>query len=171
MKRIIFAILLIGTVFFTACGKKNDSSDATTTDAGNETAECSYTINNVNIVPGTDFADTLKALGEPLDYSEAASCYFDGMDKSYVYEGYTILTYPSGDRDFIQDINITSDSLKTDKGITVGSTLEDMTSAYGEDYKNIGSTYKYYFDDKTYVYFFFQNDAVKNFGYAIEASN
>jgi hypothetical protein len=93
------------------------------------------------------------------------------MDKVYTYTGYEVRTYPDGDKDIIQDICLSSKDFSTDKGITAGSSLDDVTAAYGNDYKLTGKMYKYYQSDTGYIYFFIMNDVVKYFGYAIDASN
>jgi hypothetical protein len=93
------------------------------------------------------------------------------MDKVYTYEGYEIKTYPVGDKDYVQDICMSTDDFATPEGVTIGSTLDDVVKAYGEDYELIGKMYKYYFTEDTYMYFFIMNEGVKYFGYAIEASN
>lgn len=49
--------------------------------------------------------------------------------------------------------------------------MDDVTAAYGNDYKLTGKMYKYYQSDTGYIYFFIMNDVVKYFGYAIDASN
>ncbi len=165
MKRII-PVLLVILICLTGCGKKT-----TQTPQGSDT-EFGYTIDGVKLVPGTDFAAALKALGEADSYSEAASCYFDGMDKSYTYDGFEVRTYPvEGGKDYIQDICITADTYKTAEGITIGSSLDDVIAEYGEDYQLTGSMYRYSQGEKSYTYFFMLNDTVKYFGYAIEASN
>ena len=95
MKR--FAVTLLAVMFILAgCGK----SDSTTPTKDNDnSAQVSYTINNIKIIPGTDFSGAYKELGEPVKYTEAASCYFDGMDKVFTYDGFEVRTYPaeSGD--------------------------------------------------------------------------
>lgn len=165
MKKLISVFLII-VLCMTGCGK--GGSD----DSNDKSSDLSYTVNGVEIVPGADFSEALKALGEPDKYSEAASCYFDGMDKSYTYSGFEIRTYPGdGDKDYIQDICVTADKYKTPEGITVGSSLKDVTDTYGDDYELIGSMYKYKKGDKGYTYFFIMKDAVKYFGYAVDASN
>lgn len=164
MKKYI-AVLLILIVCLAGCGKKDsDSSEE-------QSSQLKYSIDGVDLVPGTDFSEALEALGEPDKYSEAASCYFDGLDKSYTYSGFEVRTYPAeGDKDFIQDICITTDKYQTSQGITVGSSLDDVISKYGEDYDNIGSMYKYA-SGEGYTYFFIMDDAVKYFGFAVDVSN
>lgn len=86
-----------------------------------------------------DFAPILAYLGEPASYFEAESCAFDGLDKTYTYDGVEILTYPDGDLDRISVVRILTDAISTAEGITIGSTAEDVTAAYGEG----GSRYEY----------------------------
>ena len=140
MKR--FAVTLLAVMFILAgCGK----SDSTTPTKDNDnSAQVSYTINNIKIIPGTDFSGAYKELGEPVKYTEAASCYFDGMDKVFTYDGFEVRTYPAESGDFIQDLSISSDRFSTDKGITVGATVNEVVAAYGDNYVKTGNMYKYY---------------------------
>ena len=176
MKRYLSIFLLV-VICLTGCSASSSSGnsqsgDDKTTAGGEQTTEAgAYVVNGVTVVPGKDFADANKALGEPVKYTEAASCYYEGMDKIYSYDGFEITTYPVKEKDFVQDISINSDKYKTTEGITVGSTLKDVTDAYGEDYELTGKMYRYFYTDNLYMYFFVINDAVKYFGYAIEAEN
>ncbi len=165
------SVLLLLVLCLTGCSGSSNSGETNNNNSTQDNAKCSYVINNTTVIPGKDFAPMLESLGEPVSFTEAASCYYDGMDKVYTYEGFEIKTYPVGDKDYVQDICMSSDAYATGEGITVGSTLEDVVAAYGEDYELIGKMYKYYFTEDTYMYYFIMNDAVKYFGYAIEASN
>lgn len=171
MKKII-SILMLTVFLITGCaGNAASSQNGTTATGDTQNNECFYVINDAKIVPGEDFANAREILGEPVKYTEAASCYYEGMDKIYSYDGFEITTYPVKEKDFVQDISINSDKYKTTEGITVGSTLKDVTDAYGEDYELTGKMYRYFYTDNLYMYFFVINDAVKYFGYAIEAEN
>lgn len=167
MKR--FAVTLLAVMFILAgCGK----SDSTTPTKDNDnSAQVSYTINNIKIIPGTDFSGAYKELGEPVKYTEAASCYFAGMDKVFTYDGFEVRTYPAESGDFIQDLSISSDRFSTDKGITVGATVNEVVAAYGDNYVKTGNMYKYYEEGDKYIYFFFLNDTLKYFGCAIDTDN
>lgn len=79
-----------------------------------------------------DMAQVLSALGEPQSYFEAASCAFDGLDKTYTYAGFTVITRPDGDKDYVNSVLLTDDSATTAEGIYIGSSLDDVTSAYGQ---------------------------------------
>lgn len=120
------------------------------------------------LVPGEKFDIDSAGLGETTAYMEAASCYFDGLDKVYSYNGYDLTTYPGKDGEYIQDISISSADIKTDKGIGIGSTLAQVEKAYGTDYRLAGKMYQYYQEDNKYMYFFIMDDVVKYYGYAIE---
>lgn len=171
MKKLLL-IFVLAALVFTGCGKSSSSDSKGTEEATqNDSTKCKYTVDGTDIVPGTDFAEAYKALGEPDDYYEAASCYFDGMDKTYYYADFDIITYPKGDKDYVQDICIRTENGETEKGIKVGSTFEEVKEIYGDDYQNTGSMYRYYYDDESYIYFFIMEDAVKYFGYAVDVSN
>ena len=169
MKR-IFGMVLFCALLLCGCGS-TASENETTSQTPDNANSFSYTINGVEIVPGEDFAGALSELGEPVDFNEAASCYFDGMDKQYFYEGFEIKTYPVGDKDYVQDICVSADTYSTPEGITIGSSLDEVVAAYGEDYEKMGKMYNYYVTEDKYMYFFVTNDGVKYFGYAINASN
>lgn len=169
MKR-IFGMVLFCALLLCGCGNSSTENETTSQTADNANV-FSYTINGVAIVPGEDFSEALSKLGEPVDFNEAASCYFDGMDKQYFYDGFEIKTYPVGDKDYVQDICVSVDTYSTPEGITIGSSLEEVVAAYGEDYEKMGKMYNYYVTEDKYMYFFVTNDGVKYFGYAINASN
>ncbi len=79
-----------------------------------------------------DMADVLAALGEPLKYFEAASCAFDGLDKTYTYAGYVILTRPDGKKDYVNSIQLSDDSVTTPEGAYIGMTGEAVKDIYGK---------------------------------------
>ncbi len=155
---------MLVAVFVSGCGKQNESNEP-------ENMEVAYEINGALIIPGSNFSEAYARLGEPVKYTEGASCYFDGMDKVYTYDGFEVRTYPGTGGDYVQDLCISSDGYATDRGITVGSSVQDVLKAYGEDYKLNGKMYRYYSDDDMYCYFFIMNDVVKYFGYAADIQN
>lgn len=78
-----------------------------------------------------DMAQVLAALGEPQSYFEAASCAFEGLDKTYTYSGFQITTRPEEDKDYVNSILLTDDSVTTPEGIYIGSLKEDVLETYG----------------------------------------
>ena len=83
------------------------------------------------IVVDTDFAPILAALGEPGSYFEAASCAFEGLDKTYTYSGFEVDTYPQPEGDFVSAVVLRDDTVATAEGVKIGSSRADMEAAYG----------------------------------------
>lgn len=164
MKRIICALCVM-IVCLTGCGGEGSS--------GNKKDGFKAVVNgNIEIEPGKSAKGVIDALGEPDRYDEAASCYFDGMDKVFNYGSFEIRTYPDGEDDMVLDVCIMEPGDQAvGSGVAVGSSLDDVLSAYGKDYTLIGKMYKYYYDDVRYTYFFIMDDAVKYFGYGIDVKN
>ena len=79
-----------------------------------------------------DMAEVLAAEGEPLSYFEAESCAFNGLDKTYTYAGFVISTRPEGEKDFVNSILLTDDSVMTPEGVYIGSSRDAVIAAYGE---------------------------------------
>lgn len=90
-----------------------------------------------------NMAGVLDALGEPQSYFEAASCAFDGLDKTYTYSGFIITTRPDGDTDFVNSILLTDDSVTTSEGIYIGCQAEEVTAAYGESESDMDGVLSY----------------------------
>lgn len=99
-------------------------------------ADMSISISGVRMSPNSNWASYSSALGEPSGVTQAPSCHFDGMDNIYEYSGFSVYTYRNGGEDYVYNIEITSSSIATDKGIHVGSSEADVLSAYGDSYAN-----------------------------------
>ena len=102
-----------------------------------------FTYEGIDIVLGAEAGPIVKALGEPKHVFEDPSCAFEGIDKMYYYDGFIVNTYPDGDKDYVLSVVFSDDSVKTDKGIYLGMTLEDITKAYGDGYENDLGLYTY----------------------------
>ncbi len=155
-KRILTALIFAAVLVASGCAKKDNGT------------AFGYNNGELTLTPGEKFDAQADSLAETTAYMEAASCYYDGLDKVFTYEGYEVTTFPKEDGDYIQDINISSESIRTDKEIGVGSTLADVEEAYGKDYTISGKMYKYYQDNTKYMYFFILNDVVQYYGYGMD---
>jgi len=111
-----------------------------------------------------DVAPIIEALGEPVEYFEAPSCAFQGLDKIYYYNGFELSTYPLEDKDMISTVNFLDDSVTTEQGIYLGASLEEVIAAYGEDYIQELSSYTYNLND-TNLTFIVEADAVISITY------
>ena len=88
---------------------------------------------NVHIVLG-DAGNLIGFLGEPTVYSAAPSCLFEGEDKLFEFADLIIYTIPDEDTDLIDGIDFLTDRFQTRRGITVGSTRDEVLAAYGEPF-------------------------------------
>lgn len=89
-----------------------------------------FSYNGTVIEIDADAAPILDKLGDPVSYFEAPSCAFEGMDKTYTYNGFELDTYPTGDRDFVSTVVLKDDSVTTPEGICIGDTREKLLQAY-----------------------------------------
>ena len=129
---ILISVLLLA-VCLTACG-------GTTPNPG-KTEEGGYTFtkDDVKIALKTDAAPIIAALGEPMKYTESASCAFEGLDKTYFYGSFYLETYPQGDRDFVNSVWFADDTVSTEEGICIGSTFDAAKAAYPTAVESNGS--------------------------------
>lgn len=102
-----------------------------------------FLANGNTVAVNDNMADVLAELGEPLSYFEAESCAFKGLDKTYTYAGFSITTRPDGEQDFINSILLTDDSVTTPEGLYLGSSADDVLTAYGSDGEDLGTLIAY----------------------------
>lgn len=76
--------------------------------------------------------DVLANLGEPKDEYTSESCAFGGEDTVYYYNSIQVSTNNEYGYERIYSIYLEDDLVSTEEGISVGSTAEDVKSAYGE---------------------------------------
>jgi hypothetical protein len=79
-----------------------------------------------------DAAPLLQLLGDQFTKTEAESCVFEGLDKTFDYGYLQVFTVPKGKQDLLDGIYLVDDRLATARGIRVGDPLADVIAAYGE---------------------------------------
>ena len=115
-----------------------------------------------------DAAEPIIAkLGEPVKYTESASCAFEGLDKSYYYGSFYLETYPQGDKDFVSGWWFADDSVTTPEGIYIGSSKADVEKAYGTDGYNGTNAYTVN-KDAGMLTVILENDVVSSIQYSIK---
>lgn len=116
-----------------------------------------------------DASGLIAALGTPSNVEEAPSCLSNGCDvKNYYYSGITVYTYIDGGREIIYEIELTSPSFTTAKGLAPGMTVADAEALYGTNYTSGGGVISYYDSGNTYMYLIVSGDTITSIGYAAE---
>jgi len=125
MKRLVFLVCLVCVLLLAGCGAPASVEAA---------AEAPYVFQSgsASVAVGDDMTALLSALGEPKSYFEAPSCAFEGLDKTYTYPGFVITTQPDGDKDIINSIVLTDDSVTTPEEVYIGCSPDDVRAAYGD---------------------------------------
>ncbi len=137
---ILTAICLL--LSMTACGSTGTEGGSNT---GNDIKipEDTFTLEykGTKIQFHAEAAPIIAALGEPVKYSESASCAFVGLDKSYYYGSFYLETYPDGDKDYVYGWWFADDSISTEEGIYIGSSQAEVEKAYGTEGFNGSNAY------------------------------
>lgn len=100
-----------------------------------------FTYNGTKIAMRVNAAELLAALGEPISYTEQASCAFTGLDKTYYYGSFYLNTYPVGDQDFVYGLWLVDDTVTTEEGLYIGATQAQVESIYGTEGFNGSNAY------------------------------
>ncbi|MBD5133027.1 MAG: hypothetical protein HDT38_00925 [Clostridiales bacterium] len=140
MKRKLFctALALVLAFSLAACGGKDDGGKTPGDDQSQQSSQPAgvaayvFRSGDATVTIDQDMAEVLAALGEPKSYFEAESCAFEGLDKTYTYSGFVITTRPDGEKDYVNSIALTDDSVTTPEGLYIGSSADDVTAAYGQ---------------------------------------
>ncbi len=162
MKRIITLMLIMAMAFsFAACG--GDGGKAPEAESKSN-SKYTFAYKGNALPMNGEFAPIHEKLGEESKYFEATSCAFEGLDKTYTYDGIEIVTYPVEDKDFISSVRILDNSVSTPEGITIGSTKEQVIAAYGEDYEDVVGQWNYT-DGDAELSIIFKGDEVLSISY------
>ncbi len=127
-------------------------------------ADTDFVYNGQRVSLNENMSSVLSKLGKASSVSSAPSCHGDGEDKTYEYNGFTIYTYPSGGNDLVLEINVQSSAIPTSKGIKAGSSLNDITAVYGNNYTNDGNYIVFSSGIKT-LQFFMSGNTVSEIDY------
>lgn len=126
-----------------------------------------FTYKDCPLPMNAEFGPLLDYIGQPDSYFEAASCAFDGLDKTYTYGQIEILTYPDEEKagvDYISSLRLLDGSVSTPEGISIGDKASDVVAAYGNDYDDLGNQYSY-LDGDTFLNFLLDGDTVISIEY------
>lgn len=150
MKRILALCIALLLIFaFASCtDKKKD-------DGANDSAKNYYiTYNGQKIEVGADAQKVISKLGKYTS-EDGEACGTDEKDVIYTLSGMEIETHVNKDGEVIRKIEILNDSQKTEKGITIGSTRDEVIKAYGKNYtEGTGGALRYEGESSAIEFYF-----------------
>ena len=154
-------VLILGMIcllFLVGCGQESAKTEE----------KYSFSYNNMDFVLGEIF--TREKFGTELEYSEVASCAFEGLDKTFKYEHYEITTYPDGEDDRIYSIYLLDDTVSTKEGVKITDDVSKMKEVYGSEYTEQGESYLYSKKGTT-LQFYTSNGVIIGIEYSIVIDN
>ena len=147
-KFLALCIALLLTVAMVGCGD-------TPVDDNVVDLEDYYIIyNGEQVVVGVDASSIIPKLGEHTK-EDGEACGTDEKDVIYTFSGIEIETHVSGSSEIVRMIKIVDDSQTTVKGITIGSTRDEVIKAYGNSYTEGSSGALRYEGDTSAIEFHF----------------
>ena len=164
-KIIILFILALTLVGCSSNGTGNSPGISSTNKNSNSHANTDSTYNyvfkygGISIGIDDEAEEILEQLGEPMEYFEAPSCAYQGVDKTYYYNGFEITTYTDNNTDYIANVLLVDDSVTTQEGIYIGSSLDEVVNEYGLEYEASINQYVYTISE-TQLQFIFEDDVV-----------
>ena len=149
MKRILALCIVLLLIFSLAsCQDGNEDND-------NVPLNNYYvTYNGVQLEVGVEMKNYVSKLGEYTS-EDGEACGPEEKDVIYTLSGIEIETHVSGESEIVRKIEITNDSQKTQKGITIGSTRDEVIKAYGSKYTEGSSGALRYEGDTSAIEFYF----------------
>lgn len=149
IKRLLMtAVIMVMSVGLLACAK-NEGNTANNNEPQSQSQkqeEKGYVFESGGTVIEVDTKVDIytSKLGEPKGgYYEAKSCAFDGLDKFWYYDGFTIQAYQKDGVDLVYMVSLTDDTVKTKEGVKIGDAKDKMTSVYGSNCKVEGNMHSY----------------------------
>lgn len=152
---IVIAIIGAGVYMLT----KGSSSDVQKTEKKATEEVYALKVDNKEIKLGEAFS--IEKCGKELEYSEVASCAFEGLDKTYTYENYEITT---GEQDKITSIYFIDEGVSTTEGVKITDSYDKMIQVYGDNFKNEGNKYTYTKGNTT-IEFMVENEVITGIEY------
>jgi len=157
MKKVFIAVM--AALMLVGCGSSSSDETSQTTQE-----EFVFEANGTTVKMNEETSSILEGLGKEIEYYEAKSCAFDGMDKTYTYAGFQLITYPDGDKDRVNSVVLKDDTVSTKEGVCIGDTKAKVEEAYGTDYTEKNGAYTYT-KGKSTLEFIFDGDAVSSITY------
>ncbi|HHT51501.1 MAG TPA: hypothetical protein GXZ78_08600 [Eubacteriaceae bacterium] len=141
MKKII--MLLVIVLLFVGCSNGENTAGPVNNGEEQQSKGFEFVYNGITIRMYDEASQILEGLGEEVDYFEAESCAFQGMDKIYTYGPFELHTHEIDGIDHVSSIIFLDDSISTKEGIYLFSSLDEVLQAYGDNYTEEHGLYTY----------------------------
>lgn len=167
-KALAVAMLVVTGFTMAACGADNGNHNETES-VSMEQEKNSYVfeVKGVSMEINGDVTDYVAKLKEPSGGTyEAKSCAFEGLDKFWYYDGFTLQGYQNNGNDLLYSITFDDDTVKTKEGIKIGDRWTDAVKAYGDGYKSDKGMYCYE-SDGMQLQFIVKDDCITNITYVL----
>ncbi|MCL2068527.1 MAG: hypothetical protein FWH00_01375 [Oscillospiraceae bacterium] len=140
MKFFLTAVLAAMLLVFPAgCG----TDAASKTEPGFTEADLFLVTDGRQLRCAVNIEEVIAVFGGGYEYSEAVSCLYEGLDKSFIYDIAEFYTYPANGGDYVNEIYTSSPEVTASRGIRAGSTRDDVTAAYGQPAEDTGNLFIY----------------------------
>ena len=169
MKRTVTLLACLALVCALLAGCGGGEKAAPAAESGGAGSRYTFAFRGTEVAVNADMAPLAEQLGQPTDYFEAESCAFQGLDKVYTYGGVIIRTYPEDGKDLVLSVELRDDTVSTKEGVSIGSSLEDVTAAYGEPGEQTDTALRYTDGDCTLT-FLTEDGAVTDITYTSDAA-
>ncbi len=164
--KLILVIILIMLVAAILVGCKEKQMSKENTIQSVETFSVKY--NGVEVTPGTEFNESL--ISEEANFSEIASCAFEGTDKMYTYSGVELVVANVNGKDKIYSVYFITQDVKTAEGVGLTDNISKMIEAYGEDYNQLISNKYTYTKGEVELSFIVQDDLITSIEYVLKTN-
>ena len=101
-------------------------------EASSEASDWYFQKGDVKIFMEAAASDILSGLGDPKGTHEEKSCAFDGMDVTYMYPGFDLITAKKDGEsvETVSQVVLRDDTVETPEGVYIGGTAADVEKAY-----------------------------------------
>lgn len=121
MKRfsLIIILSLLLSLFLTGCGGSAQPAAGDNPGKTGDEGPAGYVFETEGIVIAmhAEVEPILQKLGEAMEYFEAESCAFQGMERVYTYSGFELHTYEMDGTDYVAALIFLDDSVSTKEGV------------------------------------------------------
>lgn len=166
---IVIVLVVIGVIEIAVTMSNRPKTDKNKTQTA-ETTKDVYTFadGDKKAVLGEEF--NKDAFGKEENYSEIASCAFEGLDRTYTYTDYEITTFPDGDKERVFSVYFLNENIQTQEGVKITDSFDKMKEVYGEPTNQQGNQYVYT-KGKTNMEFIVEEDVITSIQYSYTAEN